>query len=76
MNKVQNLLEAYFINGEAESPVVECERLSEAITFQSIDLTLIGIGENGHLAFNDPPADFETNDPFIIVWIFSVANNN
>ena len=28
---------------------------------------MVGIGENGHLAFNDPPADFETDDPYIIV---------
>jgi glucosamine-6-phosphate deaminase len=46
----------------------------EAIRFASndigaapIDVTFAGIGENGHLAFNDPPADFETDDPYIIV---------
>lgn len=32
-----------------------------------VDLALVGIGENGHLAFNDPPADFETSDPYLIV---------
>ena len=32
-----------------------------------IDVALVGIGENGHLAFNDPPADFETEDPYIVV---------
>ena len=32
-----------------------------------IDLALVGIGENGHLAFNDPPADFDTTEPYIIV---------
>ena len=32
-----------------------------------IDVAFIGIGENGHVAFNDPPADFETEDPYIIV---------
>jgi glucosamine-6-phosphate deaminase len=32
-----------------------------------IDVALVGIGENGHLAFNDPPADFETEVPYIIV---------
>lgn len=67
MNKVRYLPKAYFINGEAENPVVECERLSNIITARSIDLALIGIGENGHLAFNDPPADFATTEPFIIV---------
>jgi glucosamine-6-phosphate deaminase len=34
---------------------------------EPVDLALVGIGENGHLAFNDPPADFETTDPYIIV---------
>ncbi|MEO6724478.1 MAG: 6-phosphogluconolactonase, partial [Blastocatellia bacterium] len=32
-----------------------------------IDIAFVGIGENGHLAFNDPPADFETNEPYIVV---------
>lgn len=32
-----------------------------------IDVALVGIGENGHLAFNDPPADFDTDDPYLIV---------
>jgi glucosamine-6-phosphate deaminase len=38
-----------------------------AITRAPIDMALTGIGENGHLAFNDPPADFETDQPYIIV---------
>lgn len=33
----------------------------------TVDVALVGIGENGHLAFNDPPADFETEDPYLIV---------
>ncbi len=32
-----------------------------------MDLGLIGIGVNGHIAFNDPPADFETRDAYIVV---------
>jgi len=32
-----------------------------------IDVAFVGIGENGHVAFNDPPADFDTNEPYIIV---------
>jgi len=32
-----------------------------------IDIAFVGIGENGHLAFNDPPADFETEEPYLIV---------
>jgi glucosamine-6-phosphate deaminase len=33
----------------------------------AIDVAFVGIGENGHLAFNDPPADFETEEPYIVV---------
>jgi glucosamine-6-phosphate deaminase len=40
---------------------------SKAITAAPIDVAFVGIGENGHLAFNDPPADFETEEPYIIV---------
>lgn len=60
-------LKAYFlINGE-EDPEKECDRLNELIRQHPIDVAFVGIGENGHLAFNDPPADFETTDPYIIV---------
>lgn len=57
----------HFINGTAENSQRECERLNQLIQVAPIDLALIGIGENGHLAFNDPPADFETTTPFIVV---------
>jgi len=57
----------HFINGTAENALHECDRLNQLIRAAPIDLALIGIGENGHLAFNDPPADFETISPFIVV---------
>jgi len=57
----------HFINGTTVNPQQECERLNRLIQTAPIDLALIGIGENGHLAFNDPPADFETTSPFIVV---------
>ncbi len=56
----------YFINAESD-PEKECERLKEIISKVQIDVAFIGIGENGHLAFNDPPADFETEEPYIVV---------
>ncbi|SFS68927.1 glucosamine-6-phosphate deaminase [Paenibacillus sp. BC26] len=43
------------------------ERLNEAILRAPIDLAMIGIGENAHIAFNDPPANFETEEPYIVV---------
>ncbi|MHA1688187.1 MAG: glucosamine-6-phosphate deaminase [Promethearchaeota archaeon] len=57
----------YFIQGDAPDPKKECERLNHLISQYPIDITFLGIGENGHLAFNDPPADFNTKDPYIIV---------
>ena len=64
--KVTPLKAAYLVNGETD-PVAECARLGELIKRHPVDVALVGIGENGHLAFNDPPADFETVEPYIIV---------
>ena len=55
-----------YINGE-EDPVWEAQRAGELISQYRIDVAFVGIGENGHLAFNDPPADFETEEPYIVV---------
>jgi glucosamine-6-phosphate deaminase len=48
-------------------PAEVCRTAGAAIQSAPIDLAFVGIGENGHLAFNDPPADFTTTEPFIIV---------
>ena len=56
----------HLLNGE-DNPAEIIRRASEAIKSAPIDVTFAGIGENGHLAFNDPPADFETSDPYFIV---------
>lgn len=61
------LQKMHFINGVAADPVAETQRLDQLISAVDIDLALIGIGENGHIAFNDPPADFETEKPYLIV---------
>lgn len=66
LENVSPLKAAYLIDGEKEV-IPECERLNDLITAHPIDVALVGIGENGHLAFNDPPADFETEDSYIIV---------
>ena len=57
----------HLINGDAADAVEECKRVSKIISQQQIDAAFVGIGENGHLAFNDPPADFETEEPYIVV---------
>jgi glucosamine-6-phosphate deaminase len=56
----------HLINGETD-PYKECERLGSLISEHPIDVAMVGIGENGHLAFNDPPADFETENPYLVV---------
>lgn len=56
----------HYVNGE-NNPETECERLGSLLSEVTIDVAFIGIGENGHLAFNDPPADFETENPYLIV---------
>ena len=66
ISKVPQLKAVYLIDGEND-PQEECKRLNELIKQYPIDVALVGIGENGHLAFNDPPADFDIEDPYIIV---------
>lgn len=58
--------EFFYINGNAD-PIKECERLGKLISKHPIDVAFVGIGENSHLAFNDPPADFETDEAYIAV---------
>jgi len=57
----------HLIQGDLEDPFAECRRLNGIISLEKIDVAFVGIGENGHLAFNDPPADFHTEDPYIVV---------
>lgn len=57
----------YMIEGDCPDPEVECRRLGQLISECCIDVAFLGIGENGHLAFNDPPADFVTNEPYLVV---------
>jgi glucosamine-6-phosphate deaminase len=52
----------YYIDGMAKDPEAECKRYGSLLKEHPLDIACVGIGENGHLAFNDPPvADF--NDP-------------
>jgi glucosamine-6-phosphate deaminase len=66
LEKVAPLKASYLINGETD-PVTECNHINSIIERHPIDVALVGIGENGHLAFNDPPADFDTEQPYIVV---------
>jgi glucosamine-6-phosphate deaminase len=51
----------------SRDPHHACEELGRALAARPVDVAFVGIGENGHLAFNDPPADFETERPFLVV---------
>ena len=62
----------HYLEGDAAEPIRECERYTRLLKAQPIDLCCLGIGENGHIAFNDPPvADFE--DP---LWVKLVKLDN
>jgi len=66
-DKLPELRKFHYVDGAAADPTAECARLGNLITAHPIDVACIGIGENGHLAFNDPPADFDTEAPYIVV---------
>lgn len=57
----------HLIDGNAPDPEGECVRLSTLLAKDGVDVAFVGIGENAHLAFNDPPADFENDDLFTVV---------
>ncbi len=56
----------HYVAGDG-NPEQECIRLSELIQNVEVDVCFAGIGENSHLAFNDPPADFDTERPYLVV---------
>lgn len=60
------LKRAVLVNGEGDV-AAEIARLNAEIAKSPIDVGLVGIGENAHIAFNDPPADFDAQSPYIVV---------
>lgn len=65
-DQVEGLGAFHYVDGSGDSEA-ECARLNALITQYPIDVAFIGVGENGHLAFNDPPCDVATKDPYIVV---------
>lgn len=57
----------HLLDGDAPDPAAVLRREGKALASTPIDIAFLGIGENGHIAFNDPPADFDAEDPYIIV---------
>ncbi len=60
------------IDGENDA-AAECARVGALLAERAPDVAFIGIGENGHIAFNDPPADFESEDPYLVVELDEVC---
>ena len=56
----------HLLDGE-QDPTEVVRAVGKELASAPIDIAFVGIGENGHLAFNDPPADFETEEPYLIV---------
>lgn len=67
VDKLPTLEAFHFVNGSAVDIDAEVARLNALISSETVDVCFAGIGENCHIAFNDPPADFETVSPYIKV---------
>jgi glucosamine-6-phosphate deaminase len=67
VSKLPIPLAAFHYLDAENDPGQECARVGALIAAEHIDVAFVGIGENGHLAFNDPPADFETKQPYLVV---------
>ena len=60
-------IERYHLLDGEKDPAEVCRSVGEALRASPVDVAFVGIGENGHLAFNDPPADFDTEEPYLVV---------
>ena len=63
------------VDGSAPDPEAVCARLGKEISASPIDVAFVGIGENGHIAFNDPPADFDTEKEYLVITLDKVCRN-
>lgn len=61
------IVKYHLLDGDAADPDEVIRRVGKELASAPIDIAFLGIGENGHIAFNDPPCDFEVEDPYIIV---------
>jgi glucosamine-6-phosphate deaminase len=57
----------HLLDGDAADPAAVVREVGKQLASSPVDIAFLGIGENGHIAFNDPPADFNTEDPYLIV---------
>ncbi len=68
------MVQNHFLNGKSDAATIAKEE-GAALASAPIDIAFVGVGENGHLAFNDPPADFETEEPYLIVNLDEACRN-
>lgn len=57
----------HLLDGDTGDPAEVAQRVGAQLASAPVDIEFLGIGENGHIAFNDPPADFNTENPYIVV---------
>jgi glucosamine-6-phosphate deaminase len=62
-----NIKKYHLLDGDAADPYLVARDVGRELAAAPVDIAFLGIGENGHIAFNDPPADFETEEPYIVV---------
>src|ERR1700691_65588 len=62
--KKAGIVNFHFIEGDAADPSAIVREVGAQLASAPIDVAFLGIGENGHIAFNDPPADFSTENPY------------
>src|SRR5712691_9572526 len=65
INKV-GITRYHLLDGESD-PASVAREIGAKLASAPVDVAFVGVGENGHLAFNDPPADFDTEEPYLIV---------
>lgn len=69
-----NFKSVNYLNGNAEDMAAECDRYTSLLNQNNVDIVCMGIGENGHLAFNDPPvADFNDKHTVKVVELDEVC---
>src|ERR1700730_14777349 len=61
------IVKFHYLDGNASELAAAAGEVGRKLASAPIDIAFLGIGENGHIAFNDPPADFTTEDPYLIV---------
>ena len=61
------IIHYHLLEGDAADPAAVAREVGKLLASAPIDFAFLGFGEYGHIAFNDPPADFTTEDPYLIV---------